>query len=92
MDTAPGHGTVSVGHDGTYTYVPYATYSGMDSFKYTVVDQYDQSASGTVSIMVQPKVTGAPTAANYSETTPFNTELSVNTASGLTSNDTGTSP
>lgn len=33
---APKHGTVTIGSTGTFSYVPVSTYSGLDSFSYTV--------------------------------------------------------
>ncbi len=86
LQGAATHGTAVVNSDGSYTYTPNASFSGSDSFTYTATDSDDQTASGTVSLTVSPP--GAPTAANYSETTPFSTELSASTASGLTSSST----
>ena len=86
--TAAAHGTVVVNADGSYTYTPDAGYAGPDSFTYTVTDADAQTATGTVTIHVGTPA--APTAADYSESTPFDTPLSVSASNGLGSQDTGT--
>jgi hypothetical protein len=85
---APAHGTVVVNADGSYTYTPTATYSGTDSFTYTATDADSRTATGTVTITVHAPT--APTAANYTKSTPFDTPLVVTVADGVASNDTGT--
>src|SRR5207244_3387306 len=51
--TDPGHGTVTVNADGSFTYTPAANYHGADSFTYTVTDPAaGESATQTVSITV----------------------------------------
>jgi hypothetical protein len=57
----PGHGTVTVNADGTYTYIPASGYSGPDAFTYTVSDGSLQD-TGTVSITVTTAVNHAPVA------------------------------
>ncbi len=86
--TAAAHGTVVVNPDGSYTYTPDAGYAGPDSFTYTVTDADAQTATGTVTVHVG--TTAAPTAADYTESTPFDTELTVAAAQGLLSQATGT--
>ncbi|MCA1245681.1 Ig-like domain-containing protein, partial [Massilia sp. MS-15] len=56
-----GHGTVSVGQDGSYTYAPHANYHGSDSFSYTVSDGRGGSNTYTVTVEVSP-VNDAPVA------------------------------
>jgi len=86
--TQPSHGSVTVNPDGSYTYTPSTDFVGTDHFGYTITDAEHRTATGTVTVTV---VAGqAPTANSYSESTPFNTALSVDAANGLTSNDTGT--
>jgi outer membrane protein OmpA-like peptidoglycan-associated protein len=51
--TAPGHGTAAVNADGTGVgYTPSVSYSGGDSFGYTVTDAAGNTATGTVSVTV----------------------------------------
>src|SRR5207248_5092956 len=52
-DLDPGHGSVTVNADGSFTYTPAANYHGPDSFTYTVTDAAaGESATQTVSITV----------------------------------------
>ena len=44
----PQHGTVSLGSDGTFTYTPGATFTGVDSFSYEVCDDTGACRSATV--------------------------------------------
>src|SRR5205823_894125 len=51
--TDPGHGSVTVNADGTFTYTPAANYHRPDSFTYTVTDAAaGESATQMVSITV----------------------------------------
>ena len=86
--TAAAHGAVVVNPDGSYTYTPDAGYAGPDSFTYTVTDADAQTATGTVTISVEAPT--PPTAPKYTESTPFDTELTVAAAQGLLSQATGT--
>ncbi|MDX6206484.1 MAG: hypothetical protein QOF39_2541 [Frankiales bacterium] len=52
--TSPGHGTVTVGPDGSYTYSPVPGYTGPDSFSYTITDNAGRTATTTVSLTVTP--------------------------------------
>ena len=56
LATAPNHGTVDLRTDGTYTYVPNATFSGTDQFTYQVCDEGTPSActTATVTVTVRP--------------------------------------
>ncbi|NQV84093.1 MAG: tandem-95 repeat protein [Rhodospirillales bacterium] len=49
---APGHGSVVINADGSYTYMPPADFSGTDSFSYTVSDGEGGTTTATVSINV----------------------------------------
>ncbi|MFP5478009.1 MAG: Ig-like domain-containing protein, partial [Gammaproteobacteria bacterium] len=71
----PAHGTVTVNADGSYTYTPSQDYNGKDSFTVTVSDGNGGTATSTVFITVTP-VNDAPTAPNYSLTTPEDTPIS----------------
>ncbi len=88
LNTGPADGTVVVNADGAYTYTPNASYAGTDSFTYTVTDLFDRTATGTVTIDISAP--GAPTAPDYSESTPFNTPLVISGPDGVLSNATGT--
>lgn len=54
-NTDPGHGTVEVGKDGSYTYTPEPGYSGGDTFDVTITDGSGNTTTGTVTITVAPK-------------------------------------
>jgi hypothetical protein len=61
--TQPSNGSVTAGTDGSFTYTPDPGYSGPDSFTYTAEDAYGVIGVGTVSISVEPALTGvSPTA------------------------------
>jgi filamentous hemagglutinin family protein len=48
---SPGHGTLVLNQDGTFTYTPSPGYVGEDSFRYVISDGFN-SALGTVMVMV----------------------------------------
>ena len=52
--TWPSHGSLSGSTDGTATYTPVVTYSGMDSFKYRATDSLGQFDEATVTINITP--------------------------------------
>jgi hypothetical protein len=89
LKSGPHDGTITLNANGAYTYRPYATFSGTDSFTYSVTDAFDQTATGVVTVLVAPKSSAAPTAVDYSATTEGDTALIQNAASGVLSNDTG---
>ena len=81
LGTGPGHGTVTVHSDGSFTYTPDPGFAGADSFTYRLTDNLGlSSAPATVTISVAPvfsvSVDGASspttvlyaTAANLGET------------------------
>ena len=57
--TTPAHGTVVGNPDGTLSYTPDATYSGPDTFDYTIDDGQGGLDTGTVNVVV---ANGVPTA------------------------------
>jgi hypothetical protein len=65
------HGSVTVDPSGMATYTPAAGYSGVDSFDYTVDDGRGGTATGTVSLTVEPKPNSAPSAASFSGTVAY---------------------
>ncbi len=56
----PGHGTLTLNSDGTYTYTPNANFNGTDSFTYRILDGTLSSANVTVTFNVA-SVDDAPT-------------------------------
>jgi VCBS repeat-containing protein len=60
--TGPGHGTLTLNGDGSFTYTPATNYNGTDSFTYRVSDGTLQSDPATVTITVNA-VNDAPTVA-----------------------------
>lgn len=50
--STPGNGSVAVNPDQTVTYTPSPGFQGTDSFTYTVRDQADAFATGTVTVLV----------------------------------------
>jgi VCBS repeat-containing protein len=50
--TGPGHGSATIGLDGSVTYTPAADYSGPDGFDYTVSDGAGGGATGHVAVTV----------------------------------------
>lgn len=53
LAAAPGHGTVDLADDGTFTYVPTARFAGVDTFSYTVTGATNSSTT-TVTVTVDP--------------------------------------
>ena len=52
----PGHGSIVVNADGSFSYTPASNYSGPDSFSYTVSDGEMASVATTVSFSITPVV------------------------------------
>src|SRR6185295_13958098 len=52
--TNPGHGTVTLNANGSFTYIPATNYLGADSFTYKAYDGSKYSGVTTVSITVNP--------------------------------------
>lgn len=51
--TKPAHGTVVLKADGSFVFTPAATFTGTDSFTYTMTTNGTTSAPGTVTIVVK---------------------------------------
>jgi VCBS repeat-containing protein len=62
LTTAPGHGSLSLHSDGTYTYVPDANFNGFDFFYYTIDDGHGGAIHSNLSIQVDG-TNDAPTVA-----------------------------
>jgi VCBS repeat-containing protein len=84
--SGPGHGTLTLNSNGSFSYSPNADYKGPDSFSYKANDGSLNSNTATVSITVNP-VNDAPIAINDNYATNEDTLLSVD-APGVLANDT----
>ncbi|MEO0991425.1 MAG: Ig-like domain-containing protein, partial [Pseudomonadota bacterium] len=60
---APANGTVQVGTDGTFVYLPDQDFFGTDTFTYSITSPSGQTSTGTVTIDVTP-VNDQPVAQN----------------------------
>ena len=79
VGSQPGHGTVTVNPDGTYSYTPDPDYNGPDSFTYTLSDG-KTTVTYTVSIDVTPvndPPVGSDATIGADEDTPPNGSLPV---------------
>jgi len=74
--TDPGHGTVTLSADGSFTYTPAANYNGADSFTYKANDGTADSNIATVTLTVTP-VNDAPVANAQSVTTAEDTAKAI---------------
>ena len=59
--TQPANGSVTVSANGYFTYTPAATFSGTNSFTYSISDGDGGSATATVTITVSPPAAGSVT-------------------------------
>ncbi|AMM18869.1 hypothetical protein AX769_00335 [Frondihabitans sp. PAMC 28766] len=84
LSTSPHHGSVTVEADGSYVYTPDASYSGPDSFTYTVTNPSNPTATGKVTITVLPLAV----AEHLTTGTDSQTPLTI-AASTLTGSDNG---
>ncbi len=84
-NTQPGHGTVTVNSNGSFTYTPAAGYNGTDTFTYTISDGYGGTDTATVTITVA-SVNDPPVATDDAYSTNEDTELTV-AAPGVLGND-----
>jgi VCBS repeat-containing protein len=84
--SGPGHGTLALNANGSFTYTPTANYNGSDSFTYRASDGTLTSNLATVTITVTA-VNDAPAAAADAYSTPEDTALTV-AAPGVLGNDT----
>jgi VCBS repeat-containing protein len=83
--TAPGHGTLSLGTDGSFAYQPQANFNGTDGFTYKADNGVSQSGVATVSITVTA-VNDPPVAVNDVYSAGEDTPLMV-AAPGVLGND-----
>ncbi len=60
VETGPSHGSVTMNIDGSYTYIPDADWSGIDSFDYRATDSLGAYEVGTEIITIEA-VADAPT-------------------------------
>jgi VCBS repeat-containing protein len=86
VGSAPGHGTLTLNPDGSFTYTPAADYNGTDAFTYRAGDGDLTSGLATVTLSVSAANDG-PTAADDAYTTAEDTALTV-AAPGVLANDT----
>jgi VCBS repeat-containing protein len=83
--TGPGHGTLTLNANGSFTYTPAANFNGEDSFTYRASDGTLGSNPATVRLTVTA-AGDAPTAADDTYATAEDTALSV-AAPGVLAND-----
>ncbi len=84
--SAPSHGTLSLGADGSFVYTPTTDYHGPDSFAYKAHDSLVESNVATVTLNIHSG-NDAPVAVNDSYSTIKATVLSV-AVPGVLGNDT----
>lgn len=73
----PTNGTLTLNANGSFTYIPNATFSGFDSFTYKANDGLLDSNVATVSILVEAFVNTAPVAQDQTVTTPEDTAKAI---------------
>ena len=84
--TSPGHGTAVI-HNGKVDYTPASSYTGADTFDYTVSDGNGGTDTGTVNVTVTPPPNHPPVATNDSATTMQNTPVTVDVLANDTDAD-----
>jgi VCBS repeat-containing protein len=67
LNVGPGHGSVVLNANGSFTYTPANGYSGPDSFTYHANDGYSDSNIATVSITVSGVASGALTNGSFED-------------------------
>ncbi|HEY2411242.1 MAG TPA: tandem-95 repeat protein [Pirellulaceae bacterium] len=82
--TQPGHGTLTLNADGSFTYTPTTGFTGTDTFTYKSSDGTKQSAATTVTISVG---SGPPTAVADAFSATEDTALAITAANGVLHND-----
>jgi len=71
-NSSPGHGNLSLGSNGAFTYTPEASYDGPDSFTYSIIDQDgDVSNTATVTIAVNIPEPPPPTGSRIVNAVPY---------------------
>ncbi|MCA9245735.1 MAG: tandem-95 repeat protein [Planctomycetales bacterium] len=83
---SPAHGSVSLATDGSFAYTPDSGFAGTDTFTYRANDGAADSATATVTIVVN-QVNHAPVATADSYTASQDTQFSVTAAQGLLASD-----
>ncbi|KPG80214.1 S-layer family protein [Frigoribacterium sp. RIT-PI-h] len=81
--TGPSHGSLVLGRDGSFRYVPADGFSGTDTFTYTATDADGRSTTNTVTLTV------LPTAVDDTASAVAGTPTTI-AGSALTANDDGT--
>ncbi|MBD8538233.1 beta strand repeat-containing protein [Frigoribacterium sp. CFBP 8751] len=81
--TGPSHGSLVLGRDGSFRYVPADGFSGTDTFTYTATDSEGASTTSTVTVTV------LPTAVDDTASAVAGTPTTI-AGSALTANDDGT--
>jgi hypothetical protein len=82
----PGHGTLSLAADGSFTYTPNRFYFGPDSFLYRANDGQLDGSLATVTLTVN-FVNQPPASADDAYVTDENSPLTVDAATGVLAND-----
>jgi len=82
--TPPSSGTLTIAADGSYSYVPTATFTGTVTSTYTITDDAGQTDTAVLTITVTPR------AVDDTASTPANTPVSRTAGSGVLANDVGT--
>jgi VCBS repeat-containing protein len=84
--SGPGHGTLNLNPNGSFSYTPAANFNGADTFTYKANDGIQDSNTATVTITIQP-VNDAPVAVNDAYSVDQNNKLII-VAPGVLANDT----
>jgi VCBS repeat-containing protein len=87
--TAADHGQLTLNSDGTFTYVPDAGFTGVDTFTYRASDSSAESAETTVTVTVTP-VNDPPEASEDQYSVVEGETLTVDVAEGILLNDSDT--
>lgn len=83
--STPTHGVAALS-GGTLTYTPNTSYTGSDSFTYTVGDGHGNSDTATVNLVVAATI-GVPVANDDTATVPMNTATPINVLANDTDPD-----
>lgn len=84
----PSHGSLTMNPDGCFTYTPDSDFVGSDSFTYTVSDGNGETATGTVTIVVQALSLNAPPTAHDDFYSTEEDNPLIITTPGVLENDT----
>jgi hypothetical protein len=68
--SGPGHGTLNLGSDGTFTYTPNSGFTGIDSFTYQNTDDSGAIGNSVALIDVAPTKVGAATTLDFASLSP----------------------